>query len=96
MSTDATRPYSNEASQGERREALQNDRAQGTTYVARAIAERGEELGGRFAHLGREQQVVGQGPSVYPRPPTGPWAGPDPSGDEPPLGFSVDDVPRVD
>jgi hypothetical protein len=85
-------PYSNAATRAEKLAVLRNDQVQGTTYVARAIAERGEELGGRFAHLGREQQVVGQGPSVYPRPPNGPWAGPDPTPDEPPLGIDVNKV----
>jgi hypothetical protein len=41
---------------------------------------------GRFA-----KQVNTEAPAVpdYPRPPSGPWAAPDPSGPEPPLGIDV-------
>jgi hypothetical protein len=46
--------------------------------------------GGRFAHLSKEQQA---GPSAYPKMYSGPWAQPDPSGIEPPLGYSVNDLP---
>jgi hypothetical protein len=93
-------PYHNETSQDERREALINDRdqaqsSQGVTYIARATATMGDELGGRFAHLARgQQQVVGTGPSPYPQLPSGsPWRR-DPVPQEPPLNQDVNALPE--
>ena len=67
--TDATRPYENSATQGERLAVLKNDRApgppipaRGQTYLSKAQQELGSELGGRYAHLGREMTVVGARP----------------------------------
>ena len=67
--TDATRPYENSATQGERLAVLKNDRApgppipaRGQTYLSKAQQELGSELGGRYAHLGRETTVVGARP----------------------------------
>jgi hypothetical protein len=69
MSTEGNQPFSNEASRDERAEVLCNDRAQhqpipvsGSTYLSKAVASVGQELGGRFAHLGRETTVVGARP----------------------------------
>ena len=69
MSTNPTAPFTNEASKDDRLEALRNDRAQhqprptgGQTYLSKAQAELGSELGGRYAHLGRETTVVGARP----------------------------------
>ena len=69
MSTEGNQPFSNEASKNERAEVLRNDRAQhqpiparGSTYLSKAVASVGQELGGRFAHLGRETTVVGARP----------------------------------
>ena len=67
--TDATRPYENSATQDERLAVLKNDRApgppipaRGQTYLSKAQQELGSELGGRYAHLGRETTVVGARP----------------------------------
>jgi hypothetical protein len=89
------RPYFNEATQAQRREALLNDQAQHSTMFERARNEIGLELGGRFAKYGQEQQVVGTGPSPYPRMSGGPWSKPDPSGTEPSLGYSVDQLEPI-
>ena len=69
MSTEGNQPFSNEASKDERAEVLRNDRAQhqpiparGSTYLSKAVASVGQELGGRYAHLGRETTVVGARP----------------------------------
>jgi hypothetical protein len=69
MSTGHDQPYHSDATQGERKSALANDRAQGQpipargqTYLSKAQQELGSELGGRFAHLGRETTVVGARP----------------------------------
>jgi hypothetical protein len=35
-------------------------------------------------------------PWVPAQPPNSPWAGADPAGDEPPLGYSVEDVPDME
>jgi hypothetical protein len=95
--------YHNETSQAERLAALENDQAQlssapltastasqGLTYLSRAVATMGNELGGRFSHLARGQQtVVGTGPNPYPQQPANsPWAA-DVAGTEPPLGQDV-------
>jgi hypothetical protein len=41
--------------------------------------------------------VVGANPNPYPPQPEGsPWAGADPVGDEPPLGYSIDDLPDME
>jgi hypothetical protein len=101
MTTFGDQIYHNEASMEDRREALANDTSKGgvssDTYLSRAQSQVGQELRGRFGRLAEANfSVVGKGPLPYPRPPTGPWAEPDPTGTEPPLGFSVDDVPKVD
>jgi hypothetical protein len=73
------------------------------TYLSRAASSVGAELGGRFAHLA-EQTIVGDRIAqlkgaprkyLYPwQPPNSPFAC-DPVPDEPPLGFSINDVPDV-
>jgi hypothetical protein len=79
--------YHNETPQSERREILKSD-----TYLSRAASSVGAELGGRFAHLAREQTVVGTAPSPWPTmPANNPWAR-DPVPDEKPLGYSVNDL----
>jgi hypothetical protein len=69
MNTEGNQPFSNEASRDERAEVLRNDKAQhqpmpvrGQTYLSKAQQELGSELGGRYAHLGREMTVVGARP----------------------------------
>jgi hypothetical protein len=56
------------------------------TMHARAITEVGEEFGGRFAHLARNQTIVGTDPRLaMPRQPSSsPWAS-DPLGPEMPM-----------
>jgi hypothetical protein len=68
MST-GNQPFHSDASKGDRLEALRHDRAQGQpipvrgqTYLSKAQQELGSELGGRYAHLGRETTVVGARP----------------------------------
>jgi hypothetical protein len=67
MSTEHDQPYHSEATPDDRLVVLKNDRAQGQpipargqTYLSKAQAE--FELGGRYAHLGRETTVVGARP----------------------------------
>ena len=82
--------FVNDSSQEERKAMLKNDR-QARTYFERAQETVGEEMGGRFKHLG-SGTVVGASPSPIPRqPPNSPFAG-DPCGQEPPLGYSVDEM----
>jgi hypothetical protein len=51
---------------------------------------------GRFAEAEGKQFVVGSTPGpIYPALPSGPWSGADPVPDEPPLGYSVDDMPEL-
>jgi hypothetical protein len=51
---------------------------------------------GRFDQAEERPHLAGQEPLVrYPQA-SGPWQGPDPVGDEPPLGFSVDQVEPIE
>ena len=82
-----THEFKNDSDQAERR------RVQRDTYLARAQAEL-DEAGGRFKR--QTPRLVGAGPPQYPRlPSSSPWASPDPSGDEPPLGIDVKAVPDL-
>jgi hypothetical protein len=47
---------------------------------------------------GKDVRVVGASalPVYPPQPPGSPWAGADPVGDEPPLGYSIDDLPNME
>jgi hypothetical protein len=63
----------------------------GTTYAERAAATANDERGGRFAGYQSPAAVVKGGPD-YPRIPSGPWSEPDPTGQEPSLGYSVDQL----
>jgi hypothetical protein len=94
MSTDPT-------PESERRQIVKDDARKlpqpgekGDCYMRRAASMIGSELGGRFQRLA-EQSVVGHGPTPYPHLPSGPWAEGDPTGDEKPLGFSVDVLPDM-
>jgi hypothetical protein len=49
MGTEGNQPYRSEATQGQ-------------TYLSKAQQDLGSELGGRYAHLGRETAVVGARP----------------------------------
>jgi hypothetical protein len=62
------------------------------TYFSCAQAQAGEELGGRFAALAKP--IVTGVPSYPQQPVSSPWSR-DPVPPEPPLGYSVDEVPIV-
>jgi hypothetical protein len=92
----------NDLTQAEKRSIIRSqreERKQPQTMHSRAIVEMGQELGGRFAALGRNQQIVGSQPISYPKlPANSPWASPLPS-EEPlsdqsecgnVLGYSID------
>ena len=57
-----------------------------STYLAMAVA---DDVGGRF---GVKPQVTGSQPIAPALPASGPWAGGDPCGIEPPLNFAIDEV----
>ena len=68
MSTNPNTAFHSDTSKDERLEALKNDARQGQpmpmqgqTYLSRAVADAGAELG-RWRHLGRETTVVGARP----------------------------------
>jgi len=79
--------YHNETSQRERREALRND-----TYLSRAQGNADSPVGGRYAKE-LATQVVGV-PRYPMLPSTSPWSH-DATGDEPSLGYSIDEAPVV-
>jgi hypothetical protein len=65
---------------------VRRQQQQGSTYLDHTHS----DLGGRFA-ITEHQTVVGRpSPAPPPLPPTSPWAGPDPTGPEPPLGYAID------
>jgi len=80
--------------QRERREVLNNDRLvrqrQGDTFHSRAVADAAMELGGRFASIAKPI-VTGGGPSYPTLPAASPWHK-DPVPDEPPLGYSIEEL----
>jgi hypothetical protein len=83
---DVMAEYRNEASQAERKAVLENDnyhtRAQNTL----------DESGGRYTKL-TPTNVTGTASAQVPKlPESSPWATDDPTGVEPPLGFSVDEM----
>jgi hypothetical protein len=64
-----------------------------STYQNFAQSDASLENQGRFA---KAQHISGTQPTTqYPRLPSGPWSGPDPSGLEPPLGIDVSEAPIV-
>jgi hypothetical protein len=102
MSTFNDQNYFNDTSQEERAATLKNDTTQGggisgDTYLSRAARSIGAELGGRFAHLGSDQTVVGTGDPQHRmhsmQPADGYWGANSRLPDEPPLGFSIEAVP---
>jgi hypothetical protein len=63
----------------------------GSTFLDHARSSADDELGGRFARH-QPQTIIGATPlPKYPAG-SGPWSGADPVGQEPPLGFSVNDL----
>jgi hypothetical protein len=84
-----------ELSQAFKRKILAEDRDRLSTYRAHAEANADLELGGRYAKV-TTTTVVGAGPIQYPRLPlTAPSNQAAMVGDEPPLGFSVNDMEPV-
>jgi hypothetical protein len=82
--------YRNDSSQAERRAILKQDR-EASSYAAHAQNAVDLNPGGRFA--ASKAAVVGKAPvPQYPTIPSGPWSAPDPSGLEPSLGYSVDQL----
>jgi len=78
------RPFDNDIDQQTRREILKD------TYFNRAQSD-ADMIGGRFK---QQTQTHVTGVPQYPKqPPTSPWATPDPSGPEPPLGYEIDALP---
>jgi hypothetical protein len=80
--------------QRERRETLENDlrvreqQAKGSTYLDHHHS----ELGGRFGAVETETVTGRLSPQPPPLPASSPWAGEDPVGIEPPLGYAVDEM----
>ena len=84
--TNPTQPFNNSASQAERREELRQQ-----TLQFRTAADLGLENSGRFA---KPFEVIGSSPTPqYPQVAPN-WAN-DPTGVEPPLGYSIDEAPVV-
>jgi hypothetical protein len=83
-----------EISQAERRRILAEDR-KARTYFSEAQASLDDNRGGRFA-VTRPTTVIGSSPIQYPRlPGTAPANQAALVGDEPTLGFSVNDIEPV-
>jgi hypothetical protein len=76
--------------QAEKRRIIREQQQQGTTFHQHAQAQADEMSQGRFAAIGHAQ-VVGAGP--VPKYPAAAAHQSDPVGTEPPLGFSVDEMP---
>jgi hypothetical protein len=92
---------SKDEEQRDRRETLQNDvwvrtqtsASKGSTFRDHAEAEANQARGRYSAELA--QTVVGSEPiPKYPTLPSGPWSGEDLVGQEPSLGYSVDEMSR--
>jgi hypothetical protein len=72
-----------------RRRQEREEQARGSTFLAHTHI---DDLGGRFATV-HETTIIGGSPvPTYPRPPSGPWSGPDPVPNEQPIGHSVDEM----
>jgi hypothetical protein len=84
-----------EISQREKRRILAEDRQVRSTYLQHAESAVDEDRGGRYAATGSSPRVIGASPISYPQQPTNsPWHH-DPVGDEPSLGYSVEDHDAV-
>ena len=84
--------------QAERRAVLENDRRvreqqQASTFHQHAQAQTSELSGGRFAAIGAPTVT---GATAIPKYPAAAAHQADPVGTEPPLGFSVDDMPGLE
>lgn len=84
-----------EISQSEKRRILAEDRQVRSTYMSHAESSIDDDRGGRFAAIEKSATIVGASQISYPQQPEGsPWAR-DVIGDEPPLGYSVEDHDAV-
>jgi hypothetical protein len=84
-----------EISQAERRRVLENDRRVLATYHGVAQTSVDDDRGGRYAKV-ITTTVIGASPINYPRQPgSSPANQAALAGDEPPLGFSVNDIEPV-
>jgi hypothetical protein len=84
-----------EISQREKRRILAEDRQVRSTYLHHAESSVDDDRGGRFVAIEKSATVVGASQISYPtQPATSPWAR-DVVGDEPPLGYSVEDHDAV-
>ena len=82
-------------SQSERRRILAEGRRAKSTYHSVAASSADDERGGRYAAASSKPTVTGSSPIAYPQQPTGsPWAS-DPLPNEPPLGYSVEEMEPV-
>ena len=83
-------------SQSERRRVLRNDarvRVQSRNGETSAYIDHAHsELGGRFAVTDHQTITGVVSPAPPPLPASSPWAGADPVGIEPPLGYRIDDL----
>ena len=104
MSTMHDQPYFNETPEAERRQIVKGDARKlqepgdrGSTYMSQSIARIGEELGGRFRHLAKEQIVTGSVPFVHVpgQPATSHWGDGTRLPDELPLGVDINAVGDV-
>jgi hypothetical protein len=85
-----------ELSQAFKRKILAEDRDRMASYLDHARSSIDDERGGRFAAASPTRTVVGTSPMTYPRLPlTAPSNQAAMVGDEPPLGFSVNDMEPV-
>jgi hypothetical protein len=83
---------SNQEDQAERRRVLANDaRVREQDQAGTFLSHTHSDAGGRFAQVGA-QTVVGADPIPQYPPASSPWQGPDLVGQEPPLGYSVNDL----
>jgi hypothetical protein len=71
---------------------LRTNQREVSTFLHHAQAAINDEAGGRFARV-QPQILIGADPIPrYPALSSGPWSGSDPVGQEPSLGFSIDDL----
>jgi hypothetical protein len=80
----STHEFNNDSNQAERR-SVQRD-----SYFSRAQAEAEIEAQGRFKK--HNPTIVTGVTTQYPRPSSGPWATPDPTGPEPPFPIDIEFV----
>jgi hypothetical protein len=85
--------YGNPATMQEKKQTLEQDRT-ATTYFQRAQNERGQELG-RFSHLVKDLAITGLSQPHGGQPPDGYYGINSRLPDEPPLGYSIDQMEPI-